>query len=243
MRNFNWKFLESIANRPDIRPNLGGEGPVPLEAMVMNPSNYCFTCPIGGFILVRVFDKVYEAHSLFIPERKGANDIVQLMRLVQAYMFTNTDCDLIMTKIPRGNKGAANIALVGRFKSIGWDEQWNAGHGAEVMHFPLDTWARVCYSTLEAGRNFHSILEREKAKASLDVSSHPEDELHNRMVGATVLMAQAGNVVKAVNFYNEWAVQFGYGPLSLISEQPVVVNIGDAIVGVEDGRMVVMRCL
>lgn len=242
MRTYDFPLLDKIANMPEVRPKLGGKGDINLETTVMNPANYTFTIAVGGFIVVRIMDGVYEAHSVFTPDRRGVLMIVKLMEEVQAYMFLNTDCHLLVTKIPTGHDGAAWLAKRGGFVLNGHQGNWDEGKGADVMHFPLDTWARVCYRTLEAGRQFHEALEAAKKLKHSELPTHEDDELHDRMAGTAVLMAQAGNVVKGVNFYNNWAVQYGYQPIVLVSEQPAVVDVGDAIVGVEGGKMEVMLC-
>lgn len=242
MRTWQPDRFNEIANREDVRPNLGGLGPIDLGPALLNARNYAFECTIGGFVLLNTFGTVYEAHSIFAPERRGVRPILDFMSEVCRYMFVNTDCTEITTKVPEGLVGADFVAKRGNFKEIGTQKNWDAGKSASLRSLPLDAWLRTCYHTLEAGRTFHAELETAKRSVSSTLETHEDDELHDRMAGAAYLMAKAGNVVKGVNLYNQWATFFGYRPLVLLSEQPAVVDIHDAVLSFTEGKMEILLC-
>lgn len=241
MRTFNATLLNKIANMPDIRPKLGGTGSIDLSAALLNPRNFAFTNEEGGFVAINTFGNRYECHTIFAPDRHF-REVCALSEWALGYMFTETACEEIITKIPDGNTGAEILSRKFHFQRVGVQPHWNGDQSAVVKSLPLDTWARLCYRAREAGQAFHSQLNSYKGGVKSGLPDHPKDDDHDSMVGAAMLMAKAGNVAKGVNFYNRWATAFGYAPVILLSEHPVVVDVHDAIIGYTDGQMEVLLC-
>lgn len=244
MRTFSPGFLESVANDPILRPTLGGEGPVVLKDIMASPANYCFTNEDGGFVGVQLQKggTIIECHTIFKP---GSNprSVIRFMRECQEYLFTRTYCTEIVTKVPDGNAGADKLSILGNFEEkFRRENAWKDGAGVSYRSLPLDRWLTVCSSTLEAGKAFHSLLEQAKQAKGSTLPDHPDEEVHDRWVGAAMLMAQRENVGKGVNTYNTWAAFAGYRPASLVSELPPVVDVGDAVLGYTDGKLEVLLC-
>lgn len=242
MRTLDHKFFEEIANDPAIRPQLGGEGALSFAAMLASANNYAFKNECGGYIVHNLMPGMYECHSLFRKEPKGFGGIRDLMRQSLEYMFVQTDCQEIVTRVPETYRGAELLAKMGGFQSVGTQSNWDGDKTATVMSLTLDTWARACSSALEAGHKFHQLLEGAKSEAKSQLPIHQDDPLHDRMVGAAIMMVKAGNVAKGLNFYNHWAMQFGYAGISLASEQPIVVDVQDALVTLVNGQVEVLSC-
>lgn len=246
IRTFRSLELDFWANNPNVRPLLGGEGEIDLSGVVANPANFTFTSEIGGIILIRLYgddySAAYEAHSIFRPY-SSPRRVLGIMRQVIDYMFTETDCALICTKVADNNPGAAWLAEKGHFvREAHRKDAWAPGVGTSYMKLPLDRWPDLCSTATEQGRAFHALLEAAKRVEGSILPDHPEDAAHDAAVGASILMIKAGNVVKGINFYNKWASFAGYGAIALISEQPVVVDVRDAIVGLVNGRLEVLQC-
>lgn len=244
MRTFSPGFLEEIANHPAIRPTLGGEGPVELAAAMANPSNYCFTNEEGGFVGLQLQSggTVIECHTIFKVGSRPRG-VIEFMLQCQEYLFTRTYCTEIVTKVPDDNKGAHHLAHIGGFQEIFRRENgWKDGVGVSYRSLTLDRWLKACSTAREAGKAFHSLLEDAKRAKGSTLPVHVDEEIHDRWVGAAMLMAMRGNVAKGINLYNSWAVFAGYRPAKLVSELPVVVDVGDAVVGERDGKMEVLLC-
>mgnify|MGYP001578648080 FL=1 len=62
------------------------------------------------------------------------------------------------------------------------------------------------------------------------------------MVGATVAMLRSGNARKAVVFYNAWARFAEYATVELLREQPIVLDVRDAVIEVRATEGEVLRC-
>jgi len=245
-RTFDGRELTSIANDPLVRPLLGGEGEVDLVPFASIPRNFVFMLERsmlpGGWLLSPLYDGHYEAHTVMTV---GANprQVARGMNEVIEYMFLRTDCETILTKVPDSNAGAAWLAKYAGFElAFHRNDAWGPEVGISYMKLPLDRWAAACSTVLDEGRKFHELLEQAKNAMGSELPVHPEDEAHDRAVGACVAMIKSGNTIKGINYYNKWAAFAGYGQTQLLSEQPVVVDIGDAILGLTNGEVEILQC-
>lgn len=237
-RTLDGAFFNEIANHPDVRPWIGGAGEVDLRRVVANPENVAMRYLGGGLIFERLADGLYEAHSMFLPERRGRYAVVCMRHALQ-YLFTATDCLEILTRVPDGNKAADGFArLAGGRELYRLEHDPKMGGAAvSVRSLTLDAWRAASPDCLAAGEEFHDILER-----AGEHDGHPEEPAHDRAVGSAVLMIRAGNYAKAVWSYNRWAVMAGYQPVELASHAPVIISMGKAFVAMLDGRIEVMKC-
>jgi len=55
-------------------------------------------------------------------------------------------------------------------------------------------------------------------------------------------MYSRGQAKKATSLYNRWAVNAGYAPIQLISEEPPVVDVLDAVMRLDEDELEVMTC-
>ena len=72
--------------------------------------------------------------------------------------------------------------------------------------------------------------------------NHPNEECHDRYVGACVSMVLAGQPEKAVVLYNRWARFSGYAPITLVSRSPILIDIKTALLLVENDNFKVIQC-
>lgn len=237
--------LNAVANHPDVRPWLGGKGELDLSLTLADPQNVALVTDHGGFVCLRKDAGLYDVHSLFLPDRPR-RETVDAMRDGLAFMFAETDCVDLVTQVPSNNPAAAGLAALGhftpRFTQVG---VWPAPDGAiDVTWFGLDlwTWTMRAAEPLAAGHIFHAQLEAAKRASGSALVTHADDDTHDRAAGATYLMALAGNAVKAVTFYNRWAVVAGYVPITLVSLQPVILDIGDAVMSMRNRELQVLLC-
>lgn len=242
MRTFDAKNLNRIANLPSVRPHLGGENLIDLKPILANPRNYAFVNDLGGFVCINTFGATYEVHTIFDPQRRGTEEIVALMFQAERFMFSNTDCIEITSKVPEGNRGADRLANTFCFSDVGKQTNWDKGRSATLKRKTLEDWAKNSPETYVAGRNFHDTLEAAKRQAGSAIVPHAEDAMHDMLVGAAVLMVKGGQVRKGIGFYNYWATFAGYAQITLLSDLPPVVDIHDAVIGIEAGNLEVYLC-
>jgi hypothetical protein len=228
-------FLNSVINHPDVRPMVGGEGEIDLQGLADNPANVLLETEHGGFFLVRLDGGLYEAHSQFLPEGRGGH-AVKAAKAGFRYMFAATDCVEIVSKVPADNAPADGFARV-----TGLTEKFNS-RGVSYRGLTLNRWVSLDAECLSEGRAFHDALEAAKRDCGSELAIHEDDDAHDRAVGATALMVKAGNADKGVWSYNRWAAFAGYQTASLLSQNPVIIDVRDAVVTLADGRMEVLKC-
>lgn len=245
-RSFDVQAFNNIANHAEVRPWLGGRGPLDFSAIVGDPSNVCLLGDGIGFMAHKLSDGLYEVHTLALPHARGANAF-ECGREGMRYMFAATDCVELVTKCPDGNRGAMALACAAGFREVfrreaAFDDGSLEAKGISYRKANLDDW-RMGDPALElTGTWFHDKLEAAKVAAGSNLDIHPDDAAHNCAVGASVLMVMAGNPRKAVWAYNRWAIFAGYAPITLISEAPVIVDVVDAIVAPRGDDMEVLLC-
>lgn len=240
--------LTRIANHPDVFPWLGSPGKageLDLSGVICNLATITLEGPHGGFVLTGNAPGEYEAHSLFLPEGRG-EAAVAMAEAGFRYLFTATDCERVVTKVPAGNKAAASLARrVGFTTLFERADAWQGVNGPESVSYQaltVDAWAARDPETLAKGAWFHDQLEAAKVAADSKREVHADDEAHDRAVGAAALMMQAGNGPKAVRFYNRWAALTNFAPITLLSLTPLIVDVEDAIIEVTREGMEILQC-
>ena len=232
-----------IAAHPDVKPWIGyADGDdVDLSHLVENPANVCFLTDrgLGGYILVNKGHGIYEAHTLAMPTDRG-KPMLRLMREGFAFMFLVTDCVTVTTLVPDGSFQAASWAKLAGFRFSFRREAFFRLDGKLVggtfMALSHEDWVFCAPNLINRGEAFHDMMETKRPHGS-----HADDPIHDRWVGATILAIEAGNLIKAITLYNRWAVIAGYVPATIITTNPPLVDIGDAVIQLIDGRMDVLK--
>jgi len=216
-----------------------------LTPIVANPANVLLMTEGGGFLFTQQEPCIYEVHSQFLPEHRGSN-VLKAAADAARWMFTRTDCTEILSKVPDGNVAAAAFA-----KAMKWEYQFSRPNvwptptgfvGLKYYRKDLMQWASQAMELAEVGEKFHATLADAKHRMGTVNLPHEDDAAHDRYVGVTVEMMQNGQIEKAMRFYAKWARFAGYGPISIIAINPVVIDIGDAIIALKGGWFEVILC-
>lgn len=244
-REFSAERINSIVNHPEVRPWLGGTGALDLTPLVADPRNVLLMGEGGGVLFQWLEPGLYEAHTQFLPEARGAGS-VQNVRDALRWMFTRTDAVEIVTKVPAPNKAALGLvrAIHGQ-KLFEREAAWPTESGMVAVSFyglSMLSWAGSAPDIGASGHWFHEKLEAAKAATAGARPPHDDDAAHDQYVGATVEMIAAGQVEKAMAFYGRWARFSGYGPIAAIAINPLVLDIGDAILAVRGADFDVLLC-
>jgi len=233
-RTFSADFFNSVANTPGVREFLGqGDDQLDLEPIIKSPSNFCFQAEGGGFVCHQHEPGIYEVHSMFLPEARGTG-VAHAMRDSMAYMFLQTDCVELVTRVPETNRAAKVLARIGGFKEkFSRKHAWPAPGGPSAVSYQglsLLSWTLAAAAMADEGEGFHNELLRLKESQGSELVAHDDDPVHDAVVGATIKMVKLGNAVKGVQTYNRWARLAGYEPVKLLSTHPAVVDLHDAVV-------------
>lgn len=231
---------------------LPGQKPGDIDAtpIVANPLNVLLMSEIGGIIFAQAEPGIYDVHTAFRkPERKGDRSGPAIRNVcLEAYrwMFLSTDAMILQTRMPAFNRAAIVFAPL-----VGWQFEferqavWPTDDDPVAMSYfsmRYEDWARKDENLVAAGRLFHRRLDEEFARHGAPFDNHPDDEAHDRYVGACAAMILTGQPEKAVVLYNRWARFAGYDPISLVSRSPLLVDIGTALLMVENNNFKVIQC-
>lgn len=238
-----------VANDPSVYPSVAGfaTGRIDLSPVVANEDNVLLMGEYGGVLFLKHQPGIYEAHTQVLPQGRGKWTL-DMVNQALTWMFTRTDCADIMTRIPKGNHGARALAkaIHGVFE-FRLERGWVKDGGlvpADIYSLQIQRWLGMSDdpALLSEGMSFHDKIAREYAELGKEEPQHPTDELHDRYAGVAALMIRAGQARKAVIFYNRWAAMAGYAPIAVVSENPTIIDIQEALIQVtNDGDFFVLR--
>lgn len=231
--------INAILNHPEVYPFVRGpvEGPLDFTAFLQSDDVYALFGEHGGQIYVRLQSGLFEVHSQFLPEGRG-DYAIAVTRASLRWMFTRTDAVECLTRCPLNNPAAKALA-----RGIGGQFQWTNPRGwfadgkpvaAEIWSLTLQEWTRTAPGLAATGKWFHDRLEAELDRHGAKELAHPEDQAHDRYVGAAVEMFFGGQPDKGAVFYNRFAALGGYHPVEIVSRNPLAVDIGTATLLMRD---------
>ncbi|MEN6505019.1 MAG: hypothetical protein ABFD92_10795 [Planctomycetaceae bacterium] len=236
-RVYSADLLNHVVNHPEVRPWVGFPwlGRLDLTQAVADPRNVLLMAEGGGFLFIQQEPGIYEVHSQFLPDHRGEN-VIAAARDAERFMFTRTDCIEIRSKVPHGNVAASAFARKMRYElQFERTHGWPTAEGLVPCKYyarSITQWANQADELKATGHFFHEKLEAAKIAAGSQMPIHEDDDAHDLYVGATVEMIAAGQIAKALGFYARWAAFAGYGPIAVIADNPVVIDIGDALLAV-----------
>lgn len=233
-RTFDAANFIDIASDPEIRALIGLADPKAdlapaLTQIIANPANFCFLTETGhgGYIVQRLQPGLYCAHTLALPPARG-RPMLRLMQDGFRFLFTATDALEIATCVPDGADAADKWAQIAGFREQFRRERFfplmGETVGASFRSLAYADWVMRAPDMRPIGEALHQVLSA--AGAHID---HGEDEAHDRWVGATLAGCNEGNAVKAISLYNNWASLAGYQTAQILTLNPLVVDIGNAV--------------
>lgn len=226
--------LNSIANHPEVYKWVAGNanGPLDFAPVMDNPDVFVLMGEHGGQVYHRLQPGLFEAHSQCRPEGRG-EWMYEATRKTLHWIFTRTECMEIMTRVPHGNTRARSLAqAIGGRQDFVNPKGWifdGKPVAAEIFSLKVQDWMRTAPGLVERGKWFHGRLNAEFDRHGVPDLAHDDDETHDRYVGAAVEMMFGGQPLKGAVLYNRWACMSGYHPISVVSLDPLAVDIGTAL--------------
>ena len=227
--------VNAIANHPDVRRWVSTDPDLDLDlAMaVADPANITLTGEHGAMLFAFLQHGVYEAHTMVLPAGRG-EWALNFVQDCLTWVFCRTGAIELMTRVPKGNLAARALAkaIHGVYcftNPDGWVQDGKA-IPADIFSLTIHDWMRTAPKLPERGAWFHKRLEEEFAKGGKREPNHPDDAMHDRYVGAAMEMVFGGQPDKAVIFYNRFASMANYVPISVVSRDPVTIDIGNAMI-------------
>lgn len=239
--------FNAVLNHPDVFPMISVPGDQPLDAsgLVADPRNILLMGEGGGILFVQHEPCIYEFHTNFLPQYRGRYAI-EFAKLARRWMFTQSDAVSLLTKVPAFNRAAAfAVRIVGFKREFTRKAAWPSKDGpVDLDYFALyyPDWLWLEKGLIDTGREFHAELDAEYKRHGREPHQHPDDDAHDVVVGAAYEMFRAGQIEKSVILYNRIAVFAGFHPVALISKDPVLLDIGEAVLMLQDNHIKVLKC-
>lgn len=222
--------INAVLNHPQVRPWVANSdaGQLDVTPLVQNPKNFLLMGQYGGCFFVEIVPGVYEVHTQVLPLGHGEWTRDMTLECVK-WMFTRTPAFEIVTRVPQGHIAAKTAAQqVGmRYEFSRSNECRFRGHMVDVRIYSmrLQDWVPTAQSFIPVGQKFHHRLHEEADRLGIKSEAHEDDENHNLYVGVCVEMIRHGQVAKAVNVYNRWAIVSRHAPVVLVGMNPVTVKM------------------
>ena len=224
-------FINAGVNHPAVRPFV--QAPpgqvIDLTPVVQNPDNFVLQGDHGGMVLMQVVPSVYEAHTQVLPEGRGEWGLKMAMACGD-WLFTHTNATEIITRVPTGNLPALALTRACGMRLEARVMQELGGEEKEVDIFAgrIQDWIKVAPGLVERGKDFHRKLRQRYDEAGIKSEIHPSDEWHDRHVGAACGMFMGGQPIKGCLIYNRWAAMALAPRITLVSLDPLVIDITEA---------------
>lgn len=246
-RSFDAAEINPILNDPSVLPSVTVPGIDVIDAgpIVADHRNVALMAEGGCILFIADEPAIYEVHTNFLPAFRGRHAIRASLEAYR-WMFANTDCMILQTRVPAFNKAAERFCqIVGATRDFERKAIWPTADGPVDLSFwsmHFHDWLRRAHAVVESGKAFHARLDAEYERHGKPAHSHAEEDCHDRNVGACAEMLYGGQPEKAVILYNRWARFAGYGQIALISRSPIVVDIGEAVLLIEQQTFKVIQC-
>jgi hypothetical protein len=189
----------------------------------------------GCFLLPRLEMGAYAVHTQFLPNGRGANAVREAGYMLN-WMFLNTDAEQIVSMVPDNNPQALRFAHQMAFRDTYRREgKWvvdGVKHALQYLRLDLDEWVLSRPELRAIGQGFHEQLGPEHV-------NHEEDPLHDAYVGAAFAMIQVGRAQKGQWLYNRWARATGYHPFTILSTEPMRLDLGTCTVRIDSDQVIV----
>lgn len=228
-----------LLNHPKVYPWVHGAtvGALDFTGVLSNPNVILLMGQHGGIMYERHQPGLFEIHCQCYPEGRG-KWMLAFAQACQHWIFTKTECVEVMTRIPQGNEPARALAtragLEFQFRNpTGWVMR-NAVVPADIYSIHVNNWMRDAPGLVERGRWFNSSLVEQAMTIGVKAKAIDE-EPYQRYLGAAVEMILAGQVQKAVVFFNRFAALSSYTPLVVTSAQPLAIVFGESVVVFREG--------
>jgi hypothetical protein len=240
-------LFNSFLNDPYVRPDVATDelGTLDISTVMADPRNVVLQGEHGGFVFVQIVPGVYEVHTVTLKSGRG-QWAVDVAHAASRYLFTQTDAFEITTRIPRKHLGARTLALnAGMMLDFSVPDgcRWRGiAQPIDIYSFRIQDWIKDADDCVDTGRWFHGRLLEEARRIGVTDNPHPNDDVHNRYVGACMEMAFAGQVIKAVNFYNRWALCARHPAIQLLALDPPTIKMDIGILRIVGNDIEVSQC-
>ncbi len=235
-RSVNAAEFNAILNHPDIFPMVAFNRDEPIDAssLVDDPKNYLLMVSearegevqISGAIFFAHHDPgIFEVHTHFLKPWRGQFAIDASLDAYR-WMFTHTDCMTLLARAPDCWPQVGRFCeAVGATFEFTRPDCWPGPDGLSGCDFyalRYDDWVKQTETLAKSAARFPLV--------SLE-----------KLVGAFVETLYGNQPDKAVILYNRFARFGGFPGISLLARDPIIIDIGTAVLQIGDGTFKVLK--
>ena len=232
--------LVSIMEHPAIKPWVSHDGARSFnpDDYTRHPKSFAVMVEGGCFLVYALEQSSYCVHTNLLPGFRGFKAI-QAARKAFELVYLGTDAEQIWTMVPKCNPQAGWFAgAMGFRKQFERAQVWpHAGRKHDMAYFrqDVDDWIQAGH-TAPLGELFHSARAEQGAEPN-----HASDRVHDSYAGAAWGMFGCRQFEKGARIYNRWGRVAGFQPLTVLSTDPLRVDIHDCIVSADGASFAVER--
>lgn len=227
-----------ILNHPTIKAQVAGsyEGYIDIKPIIENEDNVVLQHPLGVAMFVKLQTGYYDMHVAVLPEGRG-DWVRDASAFCFRHIFTHTDAIEIITRCPSSNP-AAVIAATNAHMTY----EFTTGDIVDIYTLGINKWVNSDPDIFLEGEWLHRRYDEEFKRLGSDTPRHAEDATHNRYAGAAVAMMRAGQMRKAIGFYNRYALLAGYSPLEVTKLDPVEITVDGFTMRITNNDFEIVKC-
>lgn len=227
------KRINQILNHPGVYSWISDDDNIDMTETLKKLGVVGLLGDYGCVIFHPIQLGIYEFHIAVLPDHQGEY-VSRFFREVCDWIFTRTNAVEIITRCPENNRPAKMACSREGMDHIFHTRPLFLSGGKlfpyKVYGMTVQKWATLSESLVDQGKLFHQLLEDEYTKIGGDIlekhyANHFEDNTHDRYVGGAFMMVKAGFPQKAVSFYNRWAIPSDYQAISVVSLEPLVIDL------------------
>lgn len=214
--------INAILNHPQVRPYIAdiADGYVDVGKQLAAGA-LALAGEYGAFMVYRYDVGIYECHTAVLPAGRGAWALA-FAKAGATFMFTQTDCVEIMTRVPQGHVAAKALS-----EAVGFRHQFTTPPDClfrgkavpcHIYAMPMAEWFSRAEGLEAHGAAFHRWLNAQVGNGHGE--PHPADPGHNKVIGAALAMVSGGQVAKGIAFYNKNSIAARHATISLLSLNP-----------------------
>ena len=242
--------INPILNDPDVFPliALPGQERIDVTELVADQRNVLLMADGGGILFAQQEPGIYEAHVNFLKAYRGQNAINETIAACR-WMFMHTDCLTLLARAPMHFPAIARLCkAIGGTCEFSRSNLWPLRDGTfsdvEFWALRYDDWVRQADGLIGFGHAFNMRLIDEFSRLGAAWEVPPiNDNAQETRIGACAEMIYGGQPEKAVILYNRWARWAWRNTISLVARDPIIVDIGDAVLmfGEKDFKVLKVR--
>lgn len=233
------ELLESIMMHPEVRKWNACNGTPPFNPAryTAHPKSFAVLVDGGCFLAAALEKEAYAVHTNLLPTCRGRK-AVEVGAEALNFAFLETDATQLVSMVPDNNPQARWFALrMGFRETFRREGVWRVdgrAYGMQFFRMDIDDWV-LLGGLAHVGQAFHAELH---AQAPW-LDEHPEDPVHDAYVGACSAMISLGKIDKSLTLYNRWARAAGYAPFTVISRDPLRLDIASCVLRIDDNNFIV----